>query len=271
MSGATELKSKVDFSELGIGASKEGAVVERYGQAPSQHGLLWRPNVDGPTPTIIFLHGGCWSSAFDYRHAFLLCQSLARSGHMVWLPEYRRIGELGGGWPGTFEDVTESIAWLLGAEAAQIDFDAVQLVGHSAGAHLALWLNRGQPGRMALLGPQAIYWNRVVALAPITDLRLYGQGENSCQVMVSELLSSGGGVEVEHLSPIELGIRKPVELVFSEADMLVPAEQSRHYLLKTGCEAILVPDAGHFDFIHPATVAGHTVLSRLGDYCDASR
>ena len=272
MSQASGLKNRIDFSDLVSDGSRGDSVHEQYGnQAMSQHGLLWRPKSKGPFPTVIFLHGGCWSSAYDYQHAFLLCQSLARSGHMVWLPEYRRIGELGGGWPGTFQDVTESIAWLLGAEAAQIDFDAVQLVGHSAGAHLALWLNRAQPGGMTLLAPQAIYWNRVVALAPITDLQLYGQGENSCQVMVSELLSSGGGIEVEHLSPIELGLRQPVQLVFSEGDVLVPAEQSRNYQNKTGCESLHIPDAGHFDFIHPETVAGDAVMRILGAHRDEDR
>ena len=272
MCQAAGLKNRIDFSDLVSDGSRGDSVDEQYGnQAMSQHGLLWRPKSEGPFPTVIFLHGGCWSSAFDYQHAFLFCQTLARSGFLVWLPEYRRIGEVGGGWPGTFEDIAQALNWLRGTHGASIDFDDVQLVGHSAGAHLALWLNRARPGRLALTSFSSNDWNRVVALAPITDLQLYGEGENSCQVMVSELLSSGGGIEVEHLSPIELGLRQPVQLVFSEGDVLVPAEQSRNYQNKTGCEALHIPDAGHFDFIHPETVAGDAVMRILGAHRDEDR
>ncbi len=58
-------------------------------------------------------------------------------GWAVWNIEYRRIGD-GGGWPETFADVAAAIDHLDGLHPA-LDLDRVELLGHSAGGHLALW------------------------------------------------------------------------------------------------------------------------------------
>jgi dipeptidyl aminopeptidase/acylaminoacyl peptidase len=125
-------------------------------------------------PLVIFLHGGFWRAEFDRAHAGPLAQALASSGFAVCTPEYRRTGQAGGGWPGTFDDVAAAVDALpeivaaaagggaaaggqaaggraaaggqaagAGGQAAeageQADARRVVLAGHSAGGQLALW------------------------------------------------------------------------------------------------------------------------------------
>ena len=65
-------------------------------------------------PLIVFLHGGFWRAAYDRKHAGPLAEALAAAGFAVCLPEYRRVGQDGGGWPGTFDDVRAAVARLPG-------------------------------------------------------------------------------------------------------------------------------------------------------------
>ena len=67
-----------------------------------------------------------------------LAADLARRGVAAWNVEYRRVGQDGGGWPGTFEDVAAAVDRL--AEVDEVDAARVATCGHSAGGHLALWL-----------------------------------------------------------------------------------------------------------------------------------
>src|SRR4029434_10633001 len=70
-----------------------------------------------------------------------LSAALTEAGVATWSVEYRRVGNQGGGWPGTFEDVavdTEHLREI--AKTYPLDLNQVIAVGHSAGGHLALWL-----------------------------------------------------------------------------------------------------------------------------------
>ena len=51
------------------------------------------------------IHGGYWWLAIDLTHASHLCSALAHTGVTTAVLEYRRAGQTGGGWPGTFEDI----------------------------------------------------------------------------------------------------------------------------------------------------------------------
>lgn len=46
-----------------------------YGADPLQFGHLRLPSGDGPFPVIVFVHGGCWLSAYDIGHVGLLEQA----------------------------------------------------------------------------------------------------------------------------------------------------------------------------------------------------
>jgi len=119
-----------------------------YGPLPGHVADLWLPPGDGTPhaiqwPLIVFLHGGFWRSAFDRKHVGPLAEALAAGGFAVCCPEYRRVGQEGGGWPGTFDDIRSAVAVLpdavTDATDRNVDLARVVLAGHSAGGHLALW------------------------------------------------------------------------------------------------------------------------------------
>ena len=59
----------------------------------------------------------------------------------MWNLEYRRVGNAGGGWPGTFLDIARGADHLTAlAVKHKLDLSRVIASGHSAGGHLALWL-----------------------------------------------------------------------------------------------------------------------------------
>jgi acetyl esterase/lipase len=120
-----------------------------------------------PRPLVVFVHGGFWREEWDRKHARPLANALAAHNVAIAVPEYRRTGGAGG-WPQTGDDVEAAVsaAPRLIDEIAPGWIDpraAVTLAGHSAGGHLALWsgLRLGRP----VVGS-------IVALAPVTDLRL---------------------------------------------------------------------------------------------------
>ena len=77
----------------------------QYGSDPLQFGDLRLPSGKGPHPTVVVVHGGCWRAQYSLDHIGAFSAALARSGVATWTLEYRRVGNPGGGWPGTFHDV----------------------------------------------------------------------------------------------------------------------------------------------------------------------
>ncbi|MGA1367302.1 MAG: alpha/beta hydrolase, partial [Blastocatellia bacterium] len=50
------------------------------------------------------------------------------------------MGDEGGGWPGTFDDIADGIDHLRKlARDHPLDLGRVVVTGHSAGGHLTLW------------------------------------------------------------------------------------------------------------------------------------
>src|ERR1700722_14516763 len=122
----------------------------------------------GRSPLVIFLHGGFWRAAYDRTHTGPLADALADDGFVVCTPEYRKVGQAGGGWPGTFQDVAAAVEVLprLGADATDglTDGSQVIIAGHSAGGQLALW-SASRQDSVAPAGRVA-----VVSLAGVCDL-----------------------------------------------------------------------------------------------------
>lgn len=113
-----------------------------YGPDSLQFGEMRLPSGTGPFPVAIIIHGGCWMAPVaDVGHTAPLSDALRNEGIATWNIEYSRIGHPRGGWPGTFEDIALGIDHLRGiAGDYNLDLDRVVVVGHSAGAHLALWV-----------------------------------------------------------------------------------------------------------------------------------
>jgi acetyl esterase/lipase len=144
-----------------------------YGPSAAQFGDLRLPSGPGPHPVVIALHGGFWLAKHDLEHLGPLCDAVAAAGYATWSLEYRRVGEVGGGFPGTFEDVAAGAHVLAAlAQSYPLDLGRVVALGHSAGGHLALWLSarhRVPSGAFVHCAP-AFPVAGVVALAPIGDL-----------------------------------------------------------------------------------------------------
>jgi pimeloyl-ACP methyl ester carboxylesterase len=121
--------------------SPMGPITITYGDDPSQFGHLWGPAATGsPRPVVILIHGGFWRSTYGLDLMDPMAADLAAQGFAVWNIEYRRVGQAGGGYPGTLDDVAAATDHLgIIAADHHLDLSRLTVIGHSAGGHLALW------------------------------------------------------------------------------------------------------------------------------------
>jgi acetyl esterase/lipase len=236
-----------------------------YGSDASQFGDLRLPPGDGPHPVVIVIHGGFWRAQWTLEHASHECAALNDEGLATWSLEYRRVGQPGGGWPGTFDDIRSGSAHLAAfAEQHGLDLERVVVVGHSAGGHLALWLaTQAQSLPFRLDG--------AVALAGVADLRKAAE-MNLGRGAVQDFLG-GEPDEVPDrymaASPVEhvpLGVA--VALVHGEDDASVPIELAERYFdaaasVGDHVDLIRLPHTGHFEVIDPLSHAWPGVLQAI--------
>lgn len=215
-----------------------------YGSEPKQFGDLRLPAAETLAPLAVVIHGGTWKATYNLIHAGHLCEGLRKAGIATWNIEYRTVGDVGGGWPTTGDDVAHAVEFVDElVRRYPLDRDRVALVGHSAGGQLALWA-----AKRAQLP--------VVALAAISDMRESADRVGPDGAAARFL----GGMPAEvpdryaESSPRELvplGVRQI--LVHGTADAEVPYAQSVAYAEAAGAEAELVAleGAGHFEPIDP--------------------
>jgi acetyl esterase/lipase len=232
-----------------------------YGPDPNHFGDLRIPTTTGRHAVVVNIHGGFWRARYDLTHAGHLCAALTTAGFATWNLEYRRVGNPGGGWPGSFEDVTHGLQFVRQlAGKYQLDLGRMIVMGHSAGGQLALVLAAHQP---SLRG--------VVSLAGVADMRRAHELKLSNDA-VGEFLGGTPELVAEHYreaDPILLPMPKmPQRLIHGINDDIVPIELSRHYrdAKQTAGEPVKlaeVPNAGHFDLIDPRAEARKTVESTV--------
>lgn len=245
-----------------------------YGNDPYQFGDLYMPKTPHVHPLVIVIHGGCWSAEYDLTHLSGFCAALAQQGVAVWSLEYRRVGNDGGGWPGTFMDVARGADFVRQLAArSMLDLSRVVAVGHSAGGHLALWLAVRRlltaASELYMLDPLVL--RGVVALAGIPDLRR-AYKEGVCDDAVRYLLGgrpSEAAQRYEDGSPssyLPLGV--PLRLIHGARDVVVPLEYVRPFAeaaAEAGDDVTFetLPDAGHYELITPRGSAWETVLATI--------
>jgi acetyl esterase/lipase len=236
-----------------------------YGDDPLQFGELRLPEGDGPFPVIVFMHGGCWMSEYDIAHSRKLADAFPRVGIAVWSLEYRRIGDPGGAWPGTFDDIEAGIAHLTElVEPYSLDPERVIVAGHSAGGHLALWIAQ----RFEELKPEGVVAPRgVLGLAPAPDLEyLYEHGTcgNAAGLLMGgspeeypERYAYGSVANRIPQSTPQIAVVgkydetwRPVGVRYAKA----AAEQG------APIEVIDAPESGHFEMIDPDSTTWPLVL-----------
>src|SRR5205814_1584844 len=112
-----------------------------YLTGPLRFGELYVPKGSGPHPVVILIHGGFWRVPYGLTLMQRLADDLVQKKIAAWNIEYRRVGDAGGGWPGTLRDVARAADYLTTlAPRYALDLTRVVSVGHSAGGQLALWL-----------------------------------------------------------------------------------------------------------------------------------
>jgi len=231
-----------------------------YGDDPLQFGTLWLAPGASARATIVFIHGGCWLNAYDISHSYAASAALAGAGFDVWSLEYRRTGDSGGGWPGTFTDIQQGINHLPALGALGVASEDVILMGHSAGGHLAL-----------LAGSQAeelaVDVSRVVGLAAITDVIDYSRGSNDCQTAAEPFIGTSyaaGPDAYRAANPGTHGLHPDSLLLHGTADSIVPLSQTE----RVEARVMVSNGAGHFDWVHPGTPAFAMLLRLLGENDD---
>lgn len=227
-----------------------------YGTDPLQFALFWKAQIadeSSKRPLVILIHGGCWLSAYDIQHTYALSTGLAQAGFNVWSIEYRRTGDLGGGWPNTYEDIQAGVIASAQYNGAEFELANSVLVGHSAGGHLAL-----------LTGGAMSELKGVIGLAAITDIEEYARGSNSCQTVTKDFM---GGMPKD--KPQQYSLANPSKqplhlnslLLQGTQDLIVPAFN----LEKLNRKVFMLDGVGHFDWIHPGSEAFKTLTFYLDE------
>ncbi len=228
------------------------AVVERisYGDDPNQFFELWIPTAKSAGAAVM-IHGGFWRAKYDLEHVRPFCAALAAKGVATANLEYRRVGQSGGGWPGTFDDVVAGVK----AASERLGCAAV-VIGHSAGGHLAL--------RLAL---EPIPLRAVVALAPVADLRMTYELNLSNGAVVEFLGATPESApdRYDDACPSKRAAVVRRVLVHGTEDEVVPLAISRTFVEARKGDPepptlIEIPGATHMDLIDPESLAGAMVL-----------
>ena len=259
--GAQRLMTSSDLGTLSAGPPTARI---SYGSAPLQFANLRLPRTPGPHPVVVFIHGGCWLSAFDIAHTGKLEQALADSGFAVWSIEYRRVGDDGAEWPNAYLDIAQGADYLRRvASQYQLDLNRVIASGHSAGGAFALWL--AARGKIApssdLYMKDPLRVRAVVALAPAPDLEQLHQS-GVCGNVVDKLMGGSPAAREDRYaaaSPMRLApVGVPQTLLIGAKDASW-GPIGRSYFARTRAvsdstvRVIELPESGHFEMIDPGS------------------
>jgi acetyl esterase/lipase len=222
-----------------------------YGSEPRQFGELRASSgAHAPQPLVITLHGGFWRNQFNLAYMSHLCQALKKLGIATWNVEYRSLGDLGGGWPGTFDDALAGAAFLKNlAGPYRLDLNRAVALGHSAGGQLALYL----ASRMKLQG--------VVGVGAVADMKRAQEMHLGNRVV--DLLHAPVSADPMQSLPLHT----PQRLFCGKEDDIVPIEISRRYVdaaLAKGDDARLIElPGGHFEPVDPRTPQWTSVVHEI--------
>jgi len=114
-----------------------------FGSDPRQRLDVYAPKgAAGALPVVVFFYGGSWNSGLRDGYGFA-ARALAARGFVVVVPDYRLVPQVR--WPAFLEDGAAALRWVT-ANIAGHGGDPARLavMGHSAGAHIALLLSLDQ-------------------------------------------------------------------------------------------------------------------------------
>lgn len=234
-----------------------------YGQDLNQFVDVRFPAGKGRHPVVFLIHGGYWRAKYDLTYAGHFCEALKSAGIATWNVEYRRVGNPGGGWPGTFEDIRAAYRLLQNnhKQHTQTQFDLTRFcaAGHSAGGQLALCLAAHEPAIKQCL-----------SLAGVLDLHR-GWELHLSNDAVSGFLGGSPTEVPDHYreaSPAEQRIKAKQIVIHGTADSDVPYEISKDYAERKkqsgeNVELLTMPDVGHFEIMDPKSSVWGKVLASI--------
>jgi acetyl esterase/lipase len=211
-----------------------------YGNDPRQKLDLYRPDkprADGRT--VIFFYGGSWDSGSKNDYLFV-AQALAGTGYTVVIPDYRLYPTVR--FPAFVDDGARAVRWTTDRVGA----DKVFVMGHSAGAHIALMLAANTP-YLAAAGVERMKLEGAIGLAgpydflPLKSARLI------------EIFGGANNPQIEAITFARAPL-PPALLIHGTADTTVYPRNSTN--LATAWRAAgapvelkLYPDVGHIDVV----------------------
>ena len=196
-----------------------------------------RPRSDGKT--VIFFYGGSWDSGSKSDYLFV-AQALAAGGYTVVIPDYRLYPEVR--FPAFVEDGAQAVRWT----AERFGTDRLFVMGHSAGAHIALLLAVDTPYLKAA-GVDRLKLAGVLGLSGPYDF---------LPLKSSRLIEIFGGANNRDIEAITFA-RAPLPsalLIHGMADTTVYPRNSEHLAAAwraagAPVELKLYPDVGHIDVV----------------------
>jgi acetyl esterase/lipase len=199
---------------------------------------------EGPWPMLVFFYGGGWDSGEGRLYAWA-AQALAARGFVVATPDYRLVPQVH--FPAFIEDAAAATA-MAGRIAGQYGADPARLgvIGHSAGAHLAMMIALDRRYMLAAGAPDLI--KAAAGLAGPYDFLPFD---------VSSSINAFGRVPDPTLTqPVTFARADapPLWLGHGVEDVVVHAEDTtilcdRMEAVGGRCEARLYPGLNHADLI----------------------
>jgi len=254
-----------------------------YGADSSQYGELRMPAGTGPHPLVVLIHGGCFKAAYATANYFgAMADALKADGIATWNIEYRRLGEPGSGWPGTYLDVGRAVDHVRAiAGEYHLDLGRVVVVGHSAGGHLAMWTaaRRRLTEASELFTADPLRVRGVMDLAGPVDMTANIPGyEALCRdTVITSLLGGTPAAVPDHYAQASaiklLPLAIPQVLVLGSREDFVPLPLVDAYV-QAATQAgdpvrrILIPGAGHFEIASPLSFTWPQVKAAIGQLLD---
>lgn len=229
-----------------------------YGDHARQKLDLHTPrDMRADAPVLIWFHGGAFHAGSKDRQRFV-GEGFCSRGIAAVSANYRLLPEFG--FPAFLEDAARAVAWTKGDGQALLPRGPRVLIGHSAGAYIAMMLAL-DPRWLAAAGTEAP--TGAVGLAGSYDLRLRGP-------VLSTLFPIGAG----NAHPIAFADRPgpPLLLLHGRQDVVVPAYQSERMEARRRdagqpVRMALYPDLGHMSLLGALRPRrGATVLDDIAGF-----
>jgi acetyl esterase/lipase len=255
-----------------------------YGSGELNFGELRLPRSAGRLPLLILVHGGCWADRlpnFDPRATSFellrpMAAALAEMGIATWNIEYARVGNPGGGWPGTFQDLSRAVDYVRTlAKTYPLDLSRVAVAGHSSGWQLALWIAAGPKLNRAseLYGENPLHIRAAIDLYGPPDLATSQPFERRMCPIPAITDFMGGSpeqfasryAEASATLFLPLGVRQ--ELISgSLLNGIRPQLAAYETAARSKGDSITVTElagSGHFDMLSPHSPYWKTVSERI--------